>query len=157
MSYADFCKGGASATASPSSVSGLLAAANAERSRIGIAPMVWNGDLANAAQSWSNQMAADQGAHSEYSLTTQAGFDQVMAEAKVKGSPWLVLVFRHSNQGAENIAFAYGGGTNPAGPHTGWMKSEGHCKGIMNPAHTQFGAGDAWSTDSGYFATERFS
>lgn len=157
MNYTDFCKGGATFTATPGSIPGLLTAANAERARIGIAPLSWNDTLAGQAVAWSNQMASDQGSHTEYNVGTQSGRDLISAESKVKGSAWLTLVFRHSNQGAENIAFAYGGGTNAAGSHKGWMASEGHCKGIMNPGYTQFGAGDSWSLDGAYFSTERFS
>ena len=157
MNYTDFCKGGATFTATPGSIPGLLTAANAERARIGIAPLSWNDTLAGHAVAWSNQMASDQGSHTEYNVGTQSGRDLMSAESKVKGSAWLTLVFRHSNQGAENIAFAYGGGTNAAGSHKGWMASEGHCKGIMNPGYTQFGAGDSWSLDGAYFSTERFS
>ena len=148
MSYTDFCRGGASATASASSVSGLLTAVNAERARIGSAPLVWSSALESDAASWSSTMATNQS--NNFDLSTQAGRDAVGTQ------PWYDAVFHHSGHGAENIAFAYGGGTNAAGSHKGWMASEGHCKGIMNPGYTQFGAGDSWSLDGAYFSTERF-
>ena len=151
MSYTDFCRGGASATASPSSVNGLLAAVNAERTRIGSGPLVWNSSLASDAASWSGTMAASQSSHPEYDLNTAAG------RALVGTQGWSDAVFHHSGNGAENIDFAYGAGTSPAGAHAGWMASQAHCMNVMNPGYTQFGAGDAWSSDSGYFATERFS
>lgn len=149
MSYTAFCKGGASATASAGSVTGLLDAVNAERARIGSPPLVWSSVLASDAESWSGTMAANQS--SNYDLGTQAGRDAVGTQA------WYDTVFHHSGHGGENIAFTYGSGTNPTGVHVRWMRSEGHCTNIMNPNYTQFGAGVAWSSDSGYFATERFS
>jgi uncharacterized protein YkwD len=157
MSYTAFCAGGASATASPGSVADLLTAVNAERARIGSTPLTWNSTLAGQAQGWSTQMASDQAAHSEFDLNTQPGRDLISAQIGDPNSVWRKQVFRHSGAFGENIAFAYGRGTNPAGVHVGWMGSEGHCKNIMNPSYTQFGAGDASSSDAGYFATERFS
>lgn len=148
MTYTEFCTGGASATATANSVSGLLSAVNAERARIGVAPLAWNTGLANEAAGWSAAMAANQSGN--YDLNSQAGRDAVGSQA------WRDAVFHHSGAGAENISFAYGSGAGPASAHSGWMGSEGHCKNVMNPSYTQFGAGDAWSSDSGYFATERF-
>ena len=149
MSYTAFCAGGVSATASAGSVPDLLNAVNAERARIGSAPLAWSSALASDAADWSSTMATNQS--NNFDLATQAGRDAVGTQ------PWYDAVFHHSGHGAENIAFAYGRGTSPAGVHVKWMASEGHCKNIMNPGYTQFGAGDAWSSDSGYFATERFS
>jgi len=151
MAFTDFCRGGETATASPGSVKGLLAAVNTERARIGSPALTWNASLAADAASWSSTMAANHSAHPEYLLTSESG-------SRLVGSQeWVAAVFHHSGLGAENIDFAYGRGTSPAGAHAAWMKSQGHCENVMNPRYTQFGAGDAWAVDSSYFATERFS
>ncbi len=152
MSIATYCAAGYDPTASAASVSGLLAAANAERANFGIGALTWSSSLATDAQNWSSTMAANQSSHTEYDLNTDTGISLVGTQG------WYDNVFHHSGLGAENIAFAFGRGTNPAGAHSGWMKSKkGHCDNILNARYTQFGAGDAWSSDSGYFATERFS
>ena len=151
MAFTDFCRGGAQATASPGSVKGLLDAVNTERARIGSPALTWNASLAADAASWSGTMAANQSAHPEYYLTSESGSPLVGSQE------WVDAVFHHSGLGAENIDFAYGRGTSPAGAHAAWMKSQGHCENVMNPRYTQFGAGDAWAADSSYFATERFS
>ncbi len=47
----------------------------------------------------------------------------------------------------ENIA---AGQSTPASVVDGWMKSEGHCKNIMNPALKQLGVGYSFSSTSTY-------
>ncbi|WP_062288462.1 CAP domain-containing protein [Demequina phytophila] len=124
-----------------SSVSGLLAATNAERAKAGIAPMSWSSDLAAAATSWSQQMAARD--------DSTAG----VADA---------LSHNPGRPGAENVGVVY---RSPGMAefsamntlHTNWVYSYGHCANLMNPAYTQMGAGAATTADgTTWYATENF-
>ncbi|WP_062304696.1 CAP domain-containing protein [Demequina subtropica] len=124
-----------------SSVSGLLAAANAERAKAGIAPLTWSGSLASAAQSWSRSMAA--------------------SDSKTD-APADALAHNPSRPGAENVGVAYRStgmseSTAMNKLHVNWVYSSGHCANLMNPAYTQMGAGAA-VTDDGttWYATQNF-
>ncbi|WP_062516155.1 CAP domain-containing protein [Demequina gelatinilytica] len=124
-----------------SSVSGLLAAANAERAKAGIAPLTWSGSLASAAQSWSRSMAA--------------------ADSKTD-APADALAHNPSRPGAENVGVAYRStgmseSTAMNKLHVNWVYSSGHCANLMNPAYSQMGAGAA-VTDDGttWYATQNF-
>lgn len=120
--YTAFCDGGGGASTTPSSVKGLLDAANAERARLGIGSLSWSSSLASTAASWSAEMAASG------SLTHNP----------------------NRPSGGENIGY-YGPGSvsSAAGVmHSSWMRSTGHCKNIMNPRWSVMGAGVA-ADDSG--------
>ena len=120
---------------SPYSASGgakaLMAAANKERARIGIAPLTWSSSLASAATSWSQSMATKDG-------KTDATMD--------------ALAHNPNRPGAENVAVSSStGGVSESAAHnrahSGWMYSNGHCLNLMNPAYTQMGAGSAATPD----------
>ncbi|WP_084099649.1 CAP domain-containing protein [Demequina sp. NBRC 110051] len=120
---------------SPYSASGgakaLMAAANKERARIGIAPLTWSSSLASAATSWSQSMATKDG-------QTDATMD--------------ALAHNPNRPGAENVAVSSStGGVSESAAHnrahSGWMYSNGHCLNLMNPAYTQMGAGSAATPD----------
>lgn len=154
MTYTQFCDARVGALFSASSLSGLLTAANNERAHWGFAALSWSDSLAAQAQSWSQQMANDH-ASNGFNLSSQPGVEHFNANR----ATWDANVFRHSGYGAENIYFSYGNGMNASAAHAAWMKSPGHCKGLLNPNHRWFGAGQANATgsDGSYFATQRFS
>ena len=109
----------------------LMAAANHERARLGIAPLSWSGSLASASASWSQAMASKDD-------DTAATMD--------------ALAHNPNRPGAENVAVSSSSGgvsegaaTNRA--HSGWMYSNGHCLNLMNPAYSQMGAGSAATSD----------
>ncbi len=109
----------------------LMAAANKERARIGIAPLTWSSSLASAATSWSQSMATKDG-------KTDATMD--------------ALAHNPNRPGAENVAVSSStGGVSESAAHnrahSGWMYSHGHCLNLMNPAYTQMGAGSAATPD----------
>ncbi len=131
---AAWCDGGYGATASASSVGGLLDAANAERARWGLSTLAWNGALASDAQAWSQAQAANN------------DLSHGMAP-----SP-----------GGQNVAYRYSsGGQSQSGAatwaHSAWMASPSHCKNILNTRWNSMGAGAA-SVDGGntWFLTVNF-
>ncbi|WP_291383536.1 CAP domain-containing protein [Demequina sp.] len=130
--YVAFCNAGGGASATASTVNGLLAAANAERARFGFRALSWSGPLAGAAQSWSESMA------SKYNPASPGG------------------ALTHGNtpsSGGQNVAAAWttGGSMSQSSAigraHSGWMASSGHCKNILNPNWSVMGAGSAPSFD----------
>lgn len=128
---------------SGTNVNSFLTAANLERAATGAPALTWSGTLASTAQSWSDQMAADQDANP----TLEPGT-----------SEWFAAVFRHSGSGyAENIAFNMGYANPVNKAQSGWMLSTGHCLNIMNPSYKKIGAGKAQAADGSWFLTEEFS
>lgn len=134
--YTEWCNAGGGASASASSLEGLLAAANAERAKWGFGALSWNSSLASLAQDWSNTMAAN------YIFEDPANKN----------------VFKHRGGVPENIAISWrrsgdGGpasisqSTALANAHAGWMTSAGHCKNILKPSYTSMGAGVATTAD----------
>ncbi len=131
---AAWCDGKYGATASASSVSGLLSAVNAERARWGLGSLTWNSSLASSAQSWS-QAQASAGSLSHGDAPSPGGQN---------------VASRYSSVGqTESSAAAWG--------HSAWMKSPGHCKNILHASWRSMGAGAA-SVDGGrtWFLTENF-
>lgn len=122
-SYTSFCSGASAASGPGGSVQGLLAAANAERARLGISPLSWNGSLATAATSWSQSMASS----GNFGHNPKA--------------PGAENVATSSNSGGISVS----AGVNRA--HANWMASSGHCRNIMNPGYSSMGAGAAQSAD----------
>lgn len=121
-----------SVSASASSPQGLLAAANAERSRLGLSSLSWSGSLAAAATAWSQAMAAKD--------DTTA--DVIDALAHNPNRP----------AGGENVAVAYSSAGQSQGgaasiAHSGWVKSHGHCMNMLNPGFSVMGAGMAVTAD----------
>ncbi|WP_062387665.1 CAP domain-containing protein [Demequina iriomotensis] len=140
VDFAAYCAN-PQAPSGASSVSGLLSAANAERAKAGIAPLIWSSALASAATSWSQSMAAKDS-------STEA-----LADA---------LAHNPSRPGAENVGVTYRStGISESAAmnklHVNWVYSYGHCTNLMNPAYTQFGAGSAVTSDgTTWYATENF-
>jgi len=131
---AAWCDGKYGATASASSLSGLLSAVNAERARWGLGSLSWNASLASRAQSWSEaQAAAGTLSHGD---TPSPGGQNV--------------AYRYSSVGQTESGAA-------AWAHSAWMTSPGHCKNILHASWRSMGAGAA-SVDGGktWYLTENF-
>lgn len=131
---AAWCDGGYGATASASSVGGLLAAANAERARWGLAALTWSSSLASSAVSWS-QSQASSGTLSHGDMPSPGGQN---------------VAYRYSSAGQSE-------GGAAAWAHPAWMSSAGHCKNILNASWRTMGAGAA-TADGGntWYLTANF-
>jgi uncharacterized protein YkwD len=130
--WVGFCAAGGGQTAEAWSLDGLLAAANAERSRFGIGGLSWSGGLGSTAQGWASQLAANDDATS-------------YAHDAIAHNP-------NRPRGGENVAMGYrasgleqGSALNRA--HIGWMRSNGHCTNLLNPKWSVMGAGTAVTAD----------
>lgn len=131
---AAWCDGKYGATASASSVSSLLSAVNAERSRWGLGSLTWNSSLAASAQSWSEAQASAGG----------------LSHGDAPSPGGQNVASRYSSVGqAESSAVAWA--------HSAWMASPGHCKNILRASWQSMGAGAA-SVDGGltWYLTENF-
>jgi len=120
----------------------LLAFCNASRAQAGLAPLVWNDGLGQAARAHSTDMAKN-GCY-QHSSCNGTGWSTRIAKYY---SPWTAL--------GENIAL---GGSNPRDLHDDWMASPGHRANILGP-FSEFGAGIALGqTNFGVwaYATEDF-
>ncbi|WP_189073322.1 CAP domain-containing protein [Deinococcus sedimenti] len=97
--------------------------------------LTWNAQLAQAAQGH----AADMAAQNYFSHTSKDGrtFSQRIVNAGY--STYRTI--------GENIA---AGQTTPQQVVDGWLKSEGHCRNIMNPNFKELGVGYAYTTTSTY-------
>lgn len=132
LTTTQYCDGKYGATTSASTPQGLLTAANVERANFGLAPLAWNGALAQSAQDWSNAMASaydagNPGAAMSHGMVPSPGGQNVAAA-------WTTAP---SLAGASAIATA----------HSGWMASPGHCKNILRASFATMGAGTAQSAD----------
>ncbi len=132
LTTTQYCDGKYGATSSASTLGGLLAAANAERSKFGLAPLTWSNNLASLAQQWSDSMAGN--------------YDPSNPGAAL--SHGLV-----PSPGGQNVAAAWTSGSMTQASaisraHSGWMASPGHCKNILRASFTSMGAGSA-GADSG--------
>nr|RIY13927.1 CAP domain-containing protein [Deinococcus sp. RM] len=99
------------------------------------APLTWNAPLAQAAQGHATDMATQ----NYFSHTSKDGrtFSQRITTAGY--TPYRTI--------GENIA---AGQTTPQAVVDGWLKSEGHCRNIMNPAFKELGVGYAYAGTSTY-------
>jgi uncharacterized protein YkwD len=121
----------------------VIALLNTERAAQGIAPLVENGLLTNAARRHSNDMAQNMGQNISHDGTDGSTYDQRITEA---GYNWTTC--------GENIAAGYG---SAAATVAGWMGSPGHRANILNPAFREIGAGyvyDAASYYGDYYTTD---
>ncbi len=98
------------------------------------APLRWNGRLAKAARNHSRDMAIN----NFFSHTGSDGL-QVWDRAVNAG-------FNYNYIG-ENIAAGY---TTAASTQSGWEKSPGHCRNIMNPNYVVMGARCITRSNSDY-------
>lgn len=104
----------------------IHALANAERARRGLTPLRWDDGLAKMAADWSKRMAA------KGSLSHRSG---LLAYPGVAGR------FRSAG---ENVYSGDGGVRwygNAGAAHSGWMRSDGHRRNLLQPAYTHVGVG----------------
>lgn len=102
----------------------MLQMVNAERARVGAAPLVPDEELTRLARLKSADMV-ENGYFSHYSPTYGSPFDMM----RRAGISYRVA--------GENIA----GAPSVSSAHEALMKSEGHRKNILNPAFTHVGIG----------------
>ncbi|MDB5044188.1 MAG: hypothetical protein JWQ08_238 [Deinococcus sp.] len=104
------------------------------------APVAANAQLAQSAQGH----AADMAARNYFSHTSQDG--RTMAQRiTATGYVWRTI--------GENIA---AGQTTPEAVVSGWLKSEGHCRNIMNASFTELGVGYAAGGSYGHYWVQDF-
>lgn len=89
-----------------------------------VAPLVWNNQLAEAAQRHANDMA-------QHNFFDHQGSDGTSSAQRVSqtGYNWRSV--------GENIAYGY---DNIQGVVAGWSKSTGHCKNMMSAGFAEMGA-----------------
>jgi len=132
-----------SATPAPSldsMVAQVLASSNAERAKLGIAPLVLSAQLTVMAQAHTDDMA-------------QAGFFSHTSPRYGSFSDRIKLF--NVSASAENIHY---GSTTAQGAVASWMAStQGHREAILNSSHTQIGIGYAISANGRPYWTQIFS
>jgi len=104
----------------------VLDLVNAERVPRGLVPMQLSSDLNDAAQAHTERQAADGQIYHQDPRDGSSPGDRI-SRAGYEFSTW-----------GENVAAGY---PSAAAVMDGWMKSEGHCKNILNPAFTEMGVG----------------
>ncbi|MDO5665956.1 MAG: CAP domain-containing protein [Bacteroidia bacterium] len=95
-------------------------------------PVVWNNLLASAAQMHSDDM-------SKNNFLNHTGSDGKSAAYRISKVGYVWRAY------GENIASGYKTANDVM---TGWLKSEGHCKNIMNPGFKEMGvatSGNYWT------------
>ncbi|MEU6812765.1 CAP domain-containing protein [Streptomyces sp. NPDC046831] len=111
---------------------------NAERSKVGCAPLTVNATLTKAAQAHSEDMAA----HRNMSHTGSDGSSPGDRITRA-GYTWSTY--------GENVAYGY---ATPEKVMAGWMSSPGHKANILNCGFKEIGVGlaqpgDYWTQDFG--------
>jgi len=99
---------------------------NAERARVGVAPLTVHSALTNAAQSYAELMAGTN--CFSHTCGSVPNFADRITAAGYTG--WRTV--------AENIAYGY---TTPEAVVSGWMNSSGHRANILNSAFKETGIG----------------
>jgi uncharacterized protein YkwD len=113
---------------------------NVERRARGLAPLLWDGELAASASSWSRDMAGGGFRHSNLRTAMEAHGD------------------RYSRLG-ENIYAGSGTYGDAGSSHTAWMRSSSHRTNVLQSGFTSVGigvycdGGTAWVTQ--HFGTHR--
>ncbi|MCZ2525001.1 MULTISPECIES: CAP domain-containing protein [Streptomyces] len=132
---------GGSTSAAPAAsdaVKRVLELVNAERGKVGCAPLSLNDKLMAAAQAHSEDMAA----HRNMSHT---GSDGSSPSERIKRAGYT------AGASAENVAYGY---STPEKVMDGWMTSDGHRRNILNCSYKDIGIGLAqpgnyWTQDFG--------
>lgn len=124
---------------------GLLNEVRAKGCRCGVtqmaavAPLAWNDTLAYTAYLHSTDMTAK-----GYFSHTGSDGSTVAVRVSRQGYPWSLL--------GENLAK---GDPTESSVVEGWLKSEPHCKNIMDPSFSNVGAGMHQNTWTQVFARRR--
>jgi uncharacterized protein YkwD len=100
----------------------LLSAANQERTALGIAPLTWSPELADAALNHARVMASQEAISHQFS-------DEPDLQNRIQAAGL------DPESIAENVAFA----PSLLRIHSGWMNSPGHRANLLNPAYTILG------------------
>jgi uncharacterized protein YkwD len=114
---------------------------NAERQRAGLPPLVFNPQLSDAAQSYSQVLAA--GTCFEHTCGAVPNFADRLRQSGYAG--WTTI--------AENIAAGY---PSPDAVVAGWMASEGHRANMLSPSYTEIGVGVVTGGRYGTYWTQEF-
>lgn len=105
-----------------------------------VSALRWDGTLAKVAAGHSRDMAG-KNYFSHNSKNGDSPFDRIKSAG-----------YRYTAAG-ENIAAGY---RTPKSVVTGWLKSPGHCKNIMNKSFTELGVGYATGGYYGTYWTQNF-
>lgn len=127
--------------ASGSTGKAFLKAVNKERAKLGIRPLKWSSSLASTATSWSKSML-------KKDMKTGTLIDGLAHNPNRPGSENVAVVYSSAG---------YSGSTAVAKMHKNLVRSNGHCRNLMNPNHSTMGAGVASSSDGNtWYATQNF-
>lgn len=110
-------------------IASLLALANAQRAKAGVAGLRADPKLMKAAQAQAEQAAA---AGRMQHVLPDARYPSPQDRLDAFGYPWQAF--------AENIAYGH---PDAAAAIDAWMKSTGHRKNLLNPTFTELGTGYA--------------
>jgi uncharacterized protein YkwD len=109
----------------------MLAAVNAERSRVGLGPMYWCATLDRAAQTYAEQMAGR-------GVLSHTGADGSSPASRQRAAGYGAAPGLRYMHGAENIAMGY---PSVGAVMAGWMGSSGHRNNILAPGTIHIGMG----------------
>ena len=127
-------------TASSSAQSEVLRLLNQARAEHGLTQLVYDSNLAAAAQKHTELMG--QRHELSHQFSGELALVNRLADAGV-----------HLDSAAENVAES----DSAQNAHTEWMLSPGHRANILNPAYNAVGIGIVSAGDSRYFFTEDFA
>jgi len=120
----------------------VLASHNAERTRLGLVPLRWSGDLATRAQVWAEQLSnIDKLEHSTRAVRGNTGENLWMGTAETYEPEDMIDAFL--DERAE-----FHPGTFPDVSSTGRWKDVGHYSQIVWPGTTEVGCGLAMNDDN---------
>lgn len=119
----------------------VLALVNAERAKVGAAPLTWDSTLAKIAEDYSVDMVKT----NNFSHTGKDG--STLGSRLAKGG------VKYTTTAGENIAF---GQKTAKAVVESWMKSEGHKANILNPKFTKMGVGVAYDSNGTPYWTQDF-
>lgn len=115
----------------PSFQQQILQLVNAERRKVGAAPLTLNAKLNQAAQNHTNDMVAK-----KYFAHNSPSGSTMVKRVNAVGYTYRTI--------GENIA---AGNASAAGTMTQWMNSPGHRRNILNPSFKELGVGYAPAND----------
>ncbi|QPF76385.1 CAP domain-containing protein [Roseateles sp. DAIF2] len=104
------------------------------------------------ALAWQTQLAQAAARHSQ-DMADKSFFSHTGSDGSNAGQRISATGYTWSRWG-ENIAYGY---TSSAAVVDGWMKSEGHCRNIMNPAFTEMGLACVRQSQSNPASTVRWA
>lgn len=119
----------------------MLAEINAERARVGAAPLTLCATLGTAAQAHSADQAAAR-------TMTHTGSDGSTLGTRAERAG-----YRGWNGLGENVAYGY---TSVEAVMSGWMASPGHKANLLNTAYTHVGVGRASASNGVDYWTQDF-